>query len=154
MDPDIRGLGPRCRLYECRSGWVFLYVRDDDEWARLGVPDEAALEARFLTDDAEAWEARLSAEGIACVQADAAWPAQFLLRDPHAREEELVVTARHAEWGEYLRHGPMVRFERGGQYRGACVAGEHTVELLRELEYGAAAIDGLLDAGAAVQYAR
>ena len=153
VDPDIRGLGPRCRLYECRSGWVFLYVRNDDEWARLGAADEAALEARFLTDDADAWETKFSAEGIACVRADAAWPAQFLLHDPHAREEELVVTAQHAQWGEYLRHGPMVRFERGGQYGGACVAGENTVDLLRELDYGAAAIDGLLDTGAAIQYA-
>ena len=152
VDSDIRGLGPRCRLYECREGWVFLYVRNDDEWARLDAPDETALEARFRTDDAQAWEARLTAEGIACVRADAAWPAQFLLHDPHAQAEELVVTAPHAEWGEYLRHGPMVRFDRDGRYGGACVPGEHTVRLLEELGYATAAIDGLLGAGAAVQF--
>ena len=152
VDADIRGLGPRCRLYECRSGWVFLYVRNDAEWDRLAVTDEAALEARFRTDDAEAWETRLRQQGIACVRADTAWPAQFLLHDPHARAEELVVSASHAEWGEYLRHGPMVRFERGGRYGGACVPGEHTVALLGELGYEPGAIEGLLDAGAAVQY--
>ena len=152
VDADMLGLGPRCRLYECRAGWVFLYVRDDDEWARLGVADEAALAARFRTDDADAWETRLLADGIACVRADAAWPAQFLLNDPHARAEELVVTAPHAQWGEYLRHGPMVRFERGGRYPGACLPGEHTVTLLREFGYEAAEVDALLDTGVAIQY--
>ena len=152
VDADILGLGPRCRLYECRAGWVFLYVRDDDEWARLGVADEAALAARFRTDDADAWEARLLADGIACVRADAARPAQFLLNDPHARAEELVVTAPHSQWGEYLRHGPMVRFERGGRYPGACLPGEHTVTLLREFGYEAAEVDALLDTGVAIQY--
>ena len=152
VDADILGLGPRCRLYECRAGWVFLYVRDDDEWARLGVADEAALATRFRTDDADAWEARLLADGIACVRADAARPAQFLLNDPHARAEELVVTAPHAQWGEYLRHGPMVRFERGGRYPGACLPGEHTVTLLREVGYEAAEVDALLDTGVAIQH--
>ena len=80
VDKGILGLGPWCRLYECKSGWVFLYVEDDDARKRLGANDEAALEAKFRTDDADAWEARLNGDGIACVRADAHWPAQFLLR--------------------------------------------------------------------------
>ena len=152
VDKGILGLGPWCRLYECKSGWVFLYVEDDDARTRLGANDEAALEAKFRTDDADAWEARLNGEGIACVRADAHWPAQFLLRDPHARAEELVVTAEHAEWGEYKRQGPLVRFERGGCYPGACLAGEHSVKLLEELGYDNVSICGLLEDGLVAQY--
>ena len=29
------------------------------------------------------------------------------------RSEELLVTADHAQWGEYKRQGPLVRFETG-----------------------------------------
>ena len=152
VDKEILGLGPWCRLYECRSGWVFLYVEDDDARKRLGANDEAALEAKFRIDDADAWEARLNGQGIACVRADAHWPAQFLLRDPHARAEELVVTAEHAEWGEYTRQGPLVRFERGGRYPGACLAGEHSVKLLEELGYDTGTIGGLLEDGLVAQY--
>ena len=147
VDGNMLGLGPWCRLYECKSGWVFLYVEDEDDRAQLGANDEAALEAKFRTDDADAWEARLNGDGIACVRADAHWPAQFLLRDSHARAEELVVTAEHSEWGEYRRQGPLVRFERGGRYPGACLAGEHSVELLEELGYDADSIAELLDDG-------
>ena len=152
VDKGILGLGPWCRLYECKSGWVFLYVEDDDARKRLGANDEAALEAKFRTDDADAWEARLNGDGIACVRADAHWPAQFLLDDPHARAEELVVTAEHAEWGEYKRQGPLVRFERGGSYPGSCLAGEHSVKLLEELGYDTGTIGGLLEDGVIAQY--
>ena len=147
VDGNMLGLGPWCRLYECRSGWVFLYAGDEDARARLGAGDEEALEAKFRTDDADAWETRLNGDGVACVRADEHWPAQFLLRDPHAQEEELVVTANHSEWGEYQRQGPVVRFERGGRYAGACLAGEHSVTLLEELGYTADAIAGLLEDG-------
>ena len=153
VDKGSLGLGPWCRLYECRSGWVFLYVEDADARARLGTNDEAALEAMFRTDDAHAWEAHLNGDGIACVRADAHWPAEFLLRDPHAMVEELVVTAEHAEWGEYKRQGPLVRFERSGCYPGACLAGEHTVKLLHELGYDDATVRGLLGDGVVAQYA-
>ena len=151
VDADILGLGPRCRLYECASGWVFLHVASDEDWARLGVTDEKALEEMFRTDDADAWERRLNAGGIACARADAQWPARFLVDDPHARAEELVVTAPHAEFGEYLRHGPVVRFERGGRYGGACQAGEHTMPLLEELGYDAKAAASLRQDGVVAQ---
>ena len=147
VDKGIRGLGPWCRLYECKSGWVFLYIEDEEARSRLDAADAAALEAKFRTDDADAWESRLNGGGIACVRADAHLPAQFLLHDRHARVEELVVTAEHAEWGEYLRQGPLVRFERDGRYPGACLAGEHSVKLLEEPGYDAGAIRQLLEDG-------
>ena len=152
VDRNMMGLGPWCRLYECRSGWVFLYAEDEDACARLGADDEASLEAKFRTDDADTWEARLNGNGIACVRADAHWPAEFLLRDPHAQAEELVVTADHAQWGQYKRQGPLVRFERGGHYPGACLAGEHSVKLLEELGFDKAAVCGLLEDGVVAQY--
>ena len=151
VDADILGLGPRCRLYECRAGWVFLHVASDADWARLGVADEAAAEAMFRTEDADVWERRLTAGGVVCVRADAHWPAQFLLRDPAARGEELVVDAPHAQLGEYPRQGPIVRFECGGRYAGACLAGEHTERLLTELGYADDAVADLLERGAALQ---
>ena len=152
VDRNMMGLGPWCRLYECRSGWVFLYAEDEDACARLGADDEASLEAKFRTDDADTWEARLNGNGIACVRADAHWPAEFLLRDPHAQAEELVVTADHAQWGQYKRQGPLVRFERGGHYPGACLAGEHSVKLLEELGFDKVAVCGLLEDGVVAQY--
>lgn len=152
VDKGSLGLGPWCRLYACKSGWVFLYVDDENARRRLGANDEAGLEAMFRTDDADAWEARLNGDGVACVQADAHWPADFLLRDPHAQAEELVVTANHALWGEYKRQGPLVRFETGGRYPGACLAGEHSVKLLQELGYDDAAIRALLENGTVAQY--
>ncbi len=153
VDKGSLGLSPWCRLYECRSGWVFLHAEDDDARTRLGANDEAELETMFRTDDADAWEARLNGDGIACVRADAHWPAEFLLRDPHAQVEELVVTADHAQWGDYKRQGPLVRFERGGCYPGACLAGEHSVQLLEELGLASEVIDRLLDDGVVAQYA-
>lgn len=152
VDKGSFGLGPWCRLYACKSGWVFLYADDENARGRLDASDEAALEAMFRTDDADAWEARLNGDGVACVRADAHWPADFLLRDPHARAEELVVTADHALWGEYKRQGPLVRFETGGRYPGACLAGEHSMKLLEELGYDDAAIRELLENGAVAQY--
>ena len=74
------------------------------------------------------------------------WPAEFLLSHPLAAVEELVVPATHLEWGEYLRHGPMVRFEKGGSYPGPSLAGDSTLALLEELGYDATEIQGMLDA--------
>jgi crotonobetainyl-CoA:carnitine CoA-transferase CaiB-like acyl-CoA transferase len=81
------------------------------------------------------------------VPAGKGWPADFLLTHPLAAVEELVVPATHPEWGEYLRHGPMVRFEKGASYPGPSVAGDSTVALLEELGLGADEIRDLLGAG-------
>jgi crotonobetainyl-CoA:carnitine CoA-transferase CaiB-like acyl-CoA transferase len=152
VDTEQYGLGPRHRLYECASGWVFLKISTDEQWALLGVADVDELEARFKTDAADAWEEKLTALGIACVRADTGWPAEFLLNDPFAREQELVVPAVHGEWGEYLRHGPMVRFAHHANYPGASLPGDATVSLLEEIGYDRSAIAQLLESSVVRQY--
>jgi crotonobetainyl-CoA:carnitine CoA-transferase CaiB-like acyl-CoA transferase len=59
------------------------------------------------------------------------------LTSPQARQAGLAVEAWHAEWGRYLRHGPLI-VTPDQPLRGACVAGEHTSAILQELGYSGA----------------
>lgn len=159
-DRESFGLDPLWRLYPCRQGWVMLAIADDPELQALrdrldilgitGLPpvlntDHAqvcaaaqhavqALTQLFGTADAAAWEQRLAPSGIGCVQADAGLPEQFLLNDPHAAIEGLVLAAHHPEWGGYRRHGAqVVMSETPGVYGGTSLHGQHTDGLLAEL---------------------
>ncbi len=148
VDQEQLGLGPGYRLYECADGWVFLFARSEQalrDLAGRSGPDAdlAASLARRQVDDLCA---ELRGPDVFCVPASKGWPADFLLNHPLAAVEELVVPAAHPEWGEYLRHGPMVRFEQGGSYPGPSVAGDSTVSLLEELGYPAGQIEELLAA--------
>ena len=155
VDAEGLGIGPLQRLYRCRGGWVFLMVVGDDEWRtlrrELGLVVErdddalgAALEAVFAAGDADDFERRLAPKGIGCVRADGAAPPDFFLNDPHCRAEELAVPATHPDWGDYYRNGPMARFSKGDDYRGASAMGDSTRALLEELGYSAAEIDELV----------
>lgn len=62
------------------------------------------------------------------------------LRSPQAREAGLVAEVAHAEWGRYLRHGPLI-VAPGQALRGACISGEHTAEILQELGYSATELE-------------
>lgn len=159
-DREGYGLNPLWRLYTCRQGWVMLAVADDRELQALrerfnviGITDLPAVlkldhaqvcaagrdAAEAITEllgsaDAATWEQRLAPAGIGCVQADAGLPEQFLLNDPFAMAEQLVLPAHHPDWGAYLRHGALVVMsETPGVYAGASVHGQHTDELLAEL---------------------
>jgi len=145
LDPSLRGPAAHYRLYECADGWVFVYAENDAALTRLGPLD--ALDEVFRRRGAEEWGASLTGPEIWCVRADGGWPADFLLGSGLAAEDELVVPAVHPEWGEYLRHGPMVRFGRGLKYPGAGVAGDATVRLLEELGFAGGDIARLLDEG-------
>ena len=155
VDAEGLGIGPLQRLYRCRDGWVFLMVVGDDEWRtlrrELGLVVErdddalgAALEAVFAAGDADDFERRLAPKGVGCVRADGAAPPDFFLNDPHCRIEELAVPATHPDWGDYYRNGPMARFSKGDDYRGASAMGDSTRALLEELGYSAAEIDELV----------
>ena len=152
VDADGFGLAAGYRLYRCADGWVFLYAADESQLASLGSSDAEALEALFLSRSVDEWTQSLTSPELCCVRADAGWPADFLLGSDLAREEELVVTARHPEWGEYLRHGPMVRFGPGRDYPDASMPGDGTEQLLAELGYSAVEIAELIDESVVAAY--
>lgn len=176
-DRENFGLDPLWRLYACRQGWVMLAIADDREWQALrdrlqviGITDlpavlksshaqvcaaghhaAEALAQLFSTADAALWEQQLASTGIGCVQADAGLPEQFLLNDPHARAEQLVLPARHPDWGAYLRHGAqVVMSETPGVYAGTSLHGQHTDQLLAELGISEARRRSLRAAGVVV----
>jgi crotonobetainyl-CoA:carnitine CoA-transferase CaiB-like acyl-CoA transferase len=171
-DREGHGLNPLWRLYRCAQGWVFLAIANSADWQRMrqclgdtmahvpaldfaaarqgGEPVVAALQAMFESDDAARWEARLASRGVGCVQADAQLPEQFFATDPQALAAQLLLPARHPQWGEYLRHGAQVVLHgTPGVYAGTGVAGGHTIALLGELGF-ADAEQQRLQAAAAV----
>ena len=95
----------------------------------------AELEAAFATRDADEWERLLTAAGVGCVRADGyASAGDFLLEDPHAEENDLLVEAHHAQWGPYRRWASPLSFSATpGRPRAGVLAGEHTDRLLEEL---------------------
>ena len=168
LDAQCLGTGALNRLYEARSGWVFLGIVTDEDWAAFcgassrtdlaADPRFATAEARtqhddelaeeladlFATLDAADWERQLIPAGVGCVQADADTPGTFWAHDPHARENGFAPEADHARFGTYRRHGPVITL-RGtpGLYGRGVLAGEHADALLDELGYDAAEITGL-----------
>ena len=134
------GLEATYRLYETASGWVFLAVVFDQEFAAFckvigredlaGDPRFAAwagryehrtilgdeLELVFRTRAAEDWEGTLTAAGLGCVRADAMGHRRFLYEDPHAKAVGLMTPtqsrafADRAPGGRYWRHAPVVTF--------------------------------------------
>ena len=158
VDREGYGIGPLCRLYRCAVGWVFLQIETESEWRRLSDelgleiprndPDlEQTLSGVFASASAVDFERRLAPFGVGCVVADGPAPAEFLLTDEHAKTEELVVSTAHPDWGEYLRHGPMVRFGAGAPMRGPDRAGGSTTEILAELGYTSAEVENLINDG-------
>lgn len=169
--PGLYGLNALYRLYETADGWVFLACPSEAEWRALvrtlgcaELVDErfAGPEARRANDgalgeilaeafrarSADDWEQLLSLADVACVRADAAHPAQFFDRSQHMVENGFVVEADHLRWGRHWRAGPLTRLSATAPSPGAGVlAGQHTRQILRELEFAADEIEGMFGAG-------
>ena len=146
VDDQGLGLGPLHRLYRCAEGWVFLMIANAGQWRALqealalkAEPDDPdvaeKLAKAFAAGSADDFEQRLAPRGVGCVRADGAEPPDFLLYDEHCAIEELRVPARHPDWGDYYRNGPMARFRKGDDYPGASAMGDSTLALLDELGY-------------------
>lgn len=135
LDDQGLGLSPHQRLYQARDGWVFVFAAEDADLMELGTADPAELEALFRSRDVASWTGALTGPAVYCVPADAGWPADFLLTGELAKTEELVVPANHPQWGDYLRHGPMLRFGADRSYPGPSLPGDASVALLTELGY-------------------
>ncbi|MGE0308024.1 MAG: CoA transferase, partial [Acidimicrobiia bacterium] len=162
VDEGLFGIAATYRLYECRTGWVFLAVPLESEWRALlealGNPSElsvarfddaavrntndaaltAALDAIFRTDDATAWEKRLGGAGVGCVVAEARVTEEILMADPLWRDLGMVVDVVHPTFDEHPRLAPVVKFSRSATVaRPGCVTGQHTDAVLTELGFDA-----------------
>ena len=156
VDKNGYGLNALYRLYRCAEGWVFLGVVNSREKSKLQAalaidvdsPDlEASLETKFLEKSSQEWEVELTPLGIGCVVADDSVPPVWFLKDEHVKAERLLVPARHPEWGDYYRLGPMVEFDSSVGYAGAELAGGSTVSLLKELSFNDESIEKLVTDG-------
>ena len=171
--PGLYGLSALYRLYPTADGWVFLAAPTEREWRALvrvlDCPDlitdrrfrsaegrtehdEALgklLGGAFLGRSAEDWERVLCSADVACVRADEFHPAQYFDRSDQMLQNGFVVEADHLRWGRHWRAGPLTTFSATPTSPGAGVlAGQHTRQLLRELEFSPDEIEAMYAAGA------
>ena len=91
--------------------------------------DQTGFDGYGLEQTGSGWVFQMGAHRVAAERTI----AEFLA-SPAAREAGLVTEATHADWGRYLRHGPLI-VAPDQDPRGACIAGEHTEAILKELGY-------------------
>ena len=160
-DPELYGLGALYRLYQAKSGWVFVAAPRQREWEALCAaigqghlpadPRFATSEAReahdaelagalagaFAARPAAEWERELSPKGIGCVEVYEGPNAEFFSTDPVMAETGMVGEVEHPMFGKMLRHGLSVTLsETPGRLAPGCMTGQHTESILRELGYG------------------
>ena len=138
MVRDIHNAGyPRPHLYagnfpKLPAGPTPVLVPDPVPW---DAPTDAApaLQERFKTDTSEAWFVKLDAVGIP------AGPVMYhdeVFHDPHVLAREMVVEVDHTTAGRQRTLGTPVKLSdtKGSIRRAAPLLGEHTDEVLAELE--------------------
>jgi crotonobetainyl-CoA:carnitine CoA-transferase CaiB-like acyl-CoA transferase len=114
------GTGPTNRFYQASDGWFFLALPEADlsnlrnvEGLRIedvsGPRLEAALDAAFATDTAQAWVKRLQA---AEVPAQAVVPVGELMQDAYVRSRGLSVSQEVDGVGTTTAPGLSVRLSR------------------------------------------
>ena len=160
-DAECYGLHALYRLYEAKDGWVFLACLFEEEWAKfcqtvgrsdlLGDPRFTGaarqthdhelislLSDLFATRTATEWEDLLTAQDVSCVKVTEIDKEDFILDDPHSKDNDLVVETEDESprYGKYLRLGGIVHFsEMTGRFRVAPYPGEHTQAIMQEVGY-------------------
>lgn len=165
VDRRQMGFGALYRLYECKTGWIFLSARTHHEWRQLTFAigqldllgdrrfcDAAArrqndavlaglLESVFRQRDNADWEKEMARSGVPC--AVVAESFEEFLADNDALEE-----GEHPSFGSYWRLQPRLRFSRSSTHAAPPSAiGEHTLALLGECGFSATEIDQMLKLG-------
>ena len=160
--PDREGYGLHAlyRLYQAKTGWVFLACPFEDEWEALcgaidrpdlltnpmfatsdlrEKHDEALadeLSRLFATEEPMYWERLLTAADVACVKAEDRGMYYFFNEDPHVSESGLLTNVDAPRFGEFWRYSPVVTFsETSGRVGPGPLKGQHTRPILRELGY-------------------
>ena len=106
------------------------------------------LAGLFIIETADYWENEISSVGIGCVRADEKLPGEFWLSDDHVQENNMIAEVDHCTWGTILRHGSLWEMSRSALSLGpAPIAGEHTSNILAELNYTSDAIAYLNEEG-------
>ncbi len=172
-DPMLYGMNALYRLYEASDGWIFLACPQPSEWALLcaALADETPLadDPRFLTapdrsrrdaelagvlgaifrrQSARAWEERLTARDVACVEVAPGPVARAVVEDAVTREAGFLVEVEHPTFGRHLRLAPIAELSQTpGTPRPACTLGMHTRAVLREIGVSEAQIDELAARG-------
>lgn len=151
-DADQRGLCSTYRLYRCGDAWVFVAaVRPPERRALLEVvgpvgEDDAALGAAIegftAARSADDVVSQLTAAGVPAVEVAEETFDEWLIR------QGVLLEAAHPAYGEYWRIPAKVTVSGSApSLRPACAVGEHSVELLRELDRSKAEIDALIAKG-------
>jgi crotonobetainyl-CoA:carnitine CoA-transferase CaiB-like acyl-CoA transferase len=174
LAPRHNGNGPSAlyRIYDASEGHIFLAAPQAKEWpplvaalqgfadlgddqrfstleGREANDDELGrrLEAAFSKESAAFWEKHLGAAGLGCVELYEGAPARLIQTDPQLAAE-YTVTAVSPIFDEHLRFSPLVGLSRSEiRAPGGCLAGQHTVSVLREFGYDDATIAKWQDAG-------
>ncbi len=166
-DEQCFGLNALYRLYWANEGWVFLACPFDHEWKAFCTAakrEDLYADSRFAsasgrnahdaelvqeiskifsTQSADAWEQLMTAAGVACVRADQDL-GSFLEEHPQAAVNRMAVEVDSPRFGKHLRHGSIVDFsEAPARLTHGAFAGEHTLRVLRELNYTEAQIRDL-----------
>src|SRR5262249_37147206 len=159
------------QAFATRDGWINLGGANQANWERIarviGRP-ELAADPRFATNAdrmrhldeliallAEPLRTRPSADWIAALEAEGvpAGPANRIgdmLADPQVAAREMVIDVDHPRAGRTQALGMPIKFSdaRADMTRPAPLLGQHSREVLGQLGYAAAEIDGLARAGA------
>ena len=152
-DAHQRGLSARYRLYDCSDGHVFVAAAQESEWrallSELGIDEAGSLDgdavqeaiaAALAAAPAAQWVERLRAAGVGAAEV---YPHGF---DTWLERAGLLAPASHSCFGDYWRLPPKVRLSGSDPVFGpACGPGEHSIELLRELEFAPEEIDAMVD---------
>ncbi len=168
-DLELCGLSALWRLYETKEGWIFLATPREREWQALcqalepfaglaSDPRFASAESRRENDEALTgmladvfrnrtaveWEADLVAAEIGCVEVAEGSIPRATLEDAVTREAGFLAEVEHPSFGRHRRLAPLVALSlTPGEAKPACLFGEHTESVMRELGYSEAAIDEL-----------
>lgn len=164
---EIGGIHPAWRLYEARDGWVMIACARADHWRGLiDVLGLAGSIAALTLTDLERLPANEYAVAGLIAAAVRGWAAEALIdaldrrgvpaapnpvipdlfEDPHVRQDDLIRPFEHPRYGTVLQPGALIKLSEtpGKPEKPAPMLGEHTREILAELEYSRAEMDALL----------
>jgi crotonobetainyl-CoA:carnitine CoA-transferase CaiB-like acyl-CoA transferase len=168
LDREQRGHAPTNALYRTADGWIVIACYSDREWGGvrrgLGIADALwpsyaqarqerlaasaiarTIEAALVPLTTVAALRQLNAEGVPCTSPTTFEPEELIV-EPAMRARGVVVAEQHYAAGEVFEVGHTVRFGSANaiSLRPAPVAGQHSIEILRELGRSETEIERLI----------